>query len=91
MSGTDTIERGAIAEAYLDLADEAGWDFVRVSALRERLAGRVEGLDEILIRMFCEQEVNLVPQENQMALTPADRAAAVRCGGEDKHLISWSG
>jgi hypothetical protein len=85
-----TIERGAIAGAYLDLADESGRDLVGIRALRERLAGRVPDLDAKLIGMYREQAVNLIPQENQMALTEADRAAAIRCGGEDKHLIVWT-
>ena len=91
MSSTETIAQGLIAEAYEDLADEAGREFVSIRLLRERLAGRVEGLDAILVGLYQRQEVNLVPQENQMALTPADRAAAVRCGGEDKHRMSWEG
>ena len=85
----DTIERGRIAGAYLDLADETGRDLVSIRDLRERLAGRVPDLDAKLIGMYREQEVNLLPQENQVALTASDRAAAIRCGGEDKHLIAW--
>lgn len=88
MSGTETIAKGRIAEAYLGLAGRAG-EYVRIRELRERLAG-LQGLDAILIRMYREQEINLVPQSNQRALTPADRAAAVRCGGEDKHRMSWN-
>jgi hypothetical protein len=82
----DTITRGRIAGAYLDLAGEAG-EFVSIRELRESLPG-VE-LDAILVRMYTEQEINLIPQENQMALGPADRAAALRVGGEDKHRMSW--
>ena len=87
-SGPDTIERGAIAEAYEDLATGPG-EFVSIRLLREALAGRVPGLDRALTEMYQAGEINLTPQENQFALTPADRAAAVRCGGEDKHRLSW--
>jgi hypothetical protein len=83
----DTITRGRIAGAYLDLAGDAG-EFVSLRDLRERLAG-VQGLDAALIGLFTAQEINLVPQENQMALTEANRAAAIRVGGEDKHRMSW--
>jgi hypothetical protein len=38
--------------------------------------------------MYEDQEVNLIPQASQTQLTEADRAAAVRCGGEDKHHFS---
>jgi hypothetical protein len=82
----DTITRGRIAGAYLDLAGDAG-EFVSIRALRENLPGT--DLDAALIGLYCAGEVNLVPQENQMALAPADRAAAIRVGGEDKHLMSW--
>lgn len=90
MSGTDIIERGAIAEAYEALAEGPG-AFVSVLALRERLAGRVADLDAILTGMYAEGIVNLTPQSDQAALTEAERAAAVRCGGEDKHRMSWEG
>lgn len=84
----DAIARGLIGEAYEALAAGPG-AFVPVLALRRALGGRVADLDGTLVRMHSEGEVNLVPQENQMMLTPADRAAAVRCGGEDKHRMSW--
>jgi hypothetical protein len=38
--------------------------------------------------MYRAQRVNLVPQDNQQALTDADRQAALRVGGEFKHLLS---
>lgn len=85
---TDTIQRGAIAEAYEDLAAAPG-EFVSIRALREALAGRVTDLDRTLVRMYSEGTINLTPQENQMALTPCERAAAVKCGGEEKHRMSW--
>jgi len=88
MSGADAIELGLIGEAYEDLAGFAG-EFVSIRALREALGGRVPDLDRTLTEMYQAGEINLAPQENQFALTPADRAAAVRCGGEDKHRLSW--
>jgi len=38
--------------------------------------------------LFTSQRINLIPQENQQALSAADRASALRIGGENKHLIS---
>jgi hypothetical protein len=38
--------------------------------------------------MFTARRVNLIPQANQSALTAEDREAALRLGGEHKHLIS---
>lgn len=88
MSGTDTIERGLIAEAYENLAERPG-AFVSVLALRQRLAGRVRNLDATLTGMYREQVINLAPQSNQMALTEAERAAGIACGGEVKHRMAW--
>jgi hypothetical protein len=87
MGRTDAITKGRIAGAYLDLAAGPG-EFVSIRALRERLAG-VEGLDAILIAMYAAQEINLIPESAQQSLSEADRRAAVRCGGEDKHWMSW--
>jgi hypothetical protein len=62
---------------------------VSVLALRQRLAGRVADLDATLTGMYREGIVNLTPQSAQSALTEAERAAAVWCGGEAKHRMSW--
>jgi hypothetical protein len=62
--------------------------FVSVRVVREALAG-ADDFDQEMIRLYCEQKINLIPQSNQMALTEADRAAAVRVGGESKHLVRW--
>ena len=77
------------------LADSGPWEphgFVSIRRLRERLP-RIprRDLDAALVRMYEDQEVNLIPQSNQAKLTEADRAAAVRCGGQDKHLFSFPG
>ena len=57
--------------------------------MREATAGRVADLDGTLTRMYSEGTVNLAPQSNQAALTEADRAAGIACGGEVKHRVSW--
>lgn len=85
-------EPGDIAEliraAYLRLAGEPG-KFVKLRELRAELSGvpRSE-LDPSLEGMYRAQQVNLVPQSNQQALTQADRESALRIGGEFKHMIS---
>jgi hypothetical protein len=65
---------------------DGGFESVRVA--REALAG-ADDFDQEMIRLYREQKINLIPQSNQMALTEADWAAAVRVGGETKHLVCW--
>lgn len=83
---------GDIAEliraAYLRLASEPG-KFVKLRELRAELSDipRSE-IDSSLDGMYRAQQVNLVPQSNQQALTQADRESALRIGGEAKHMIS---
>ncbi|HYZ62974.1 MAG TPA: hypothetical protein VE650_11025 [Acetobacteraceae bacterium] len=77
-----------VVEAYRDLAAEPG-EFVKVRELRGRLSDIARpDLDSALERMYRAQRVNLVPQDNQRALTDADRQSALRVGGEFKHLLS---
>ena len=45
-------------------------------------------MDAALAALFTAQRINLIPQSNQRALSDADRDAALRIGGECKHLIS---
>ena len=77
-----------ISAAYRRLASEPG-KFVKLRELRAELSDvpRSE-LDPSLEEMYRAQQVNLVPQSNQQALTQADRESALRIGGEAKHMIS---
>jgi hypothetical protein len=77
-----------VEDAYQALA-VGGSALVKLRELRLRLAGipRTE-LDAALTEMFTARRVNLIPQSNQQALTAADRDAALRVGGEYKHLMS---
>ncbi len=85
-------EPGDVAElvrsAYLRLASEPGM-FVKLRELRAELSEVPRSdLDSSLKEMYRAQQVNLVPQSNQQALTQADRESALRIGGEAKHMIS---
>jgi hypothetical protein len=85
------------AEADLTACIEAGYrslaagsgEFVSLRELRLRLPGRSRpNVDAALAALFTAQRINLIPQSNQRALSDADREAALRIGGECKHLIS---
>lgn len=45
-------------------------------------------VDEALRRLNQAPDVNLAPEDNQKSLAEADRAAAVRLGGQEKHLLA---
>ena len=77
-----------IEAGYRSLAAGSG-EFVSLRALRLRLPGRPRpDVDAALAALFTAQRINLIPQSNQRALSEADREAALRIGGEYKHLIS---
>lgn len=77
-----------IRAAYRKLATRPrGW--VGLADLRRQLDGISDReVDEALRALFRSPHANLVPESNQKALTDEDRRAAVRIGGEDKHLLS---
>ena len=84
--GGDTAAR--VEAGYRALASGHG-EFVRLRELRQRLADIPRpDLDAALAAMFAAQRINLIPRSNQQALSAADREAALRVGGEYKHLIS---
>jgi hypothetical protein len=87
--GRHAVDVTARVEAgYRELASAIG-EFVKLRELRERLADLPRhDVDSALAVMFTSQRINLVPQENQQALSAADRASALVIGGENKHLIS---
>jgi hypothetical protein len=87
------IER-AIREAYAaEIAYRpAGATWISLTCIREDIAGtgtRYE-IDEVLIDM-ARRDATLVPENNQKILTEADRGAAIRTGGQDKHLLAIEG
>ena len=99
LSLADIVRPEAEAEAEADLTAciEAGYrslaagsgEFVSLRELRLRLPGRPRpDVDAALAALFTAQRINLIPQSNQRALSEADREAALRIGGECKHLIS---
>ena len=87
---SDTMTASRIQKAVTDLAAETGSQWVKVTDLRERLAhvARTD-LDRVLVGLYCDQKLNLVPRSAQQLLTRGDREAAVLVGGEAKHLVSW--
>lgn len=87
-----------ITAAYDALAPSPG-EFVGLRSLREQLTGADRPgtdrpgtararVDAALKEMYAGQRINLVPRSNQRALSAADREAAIRLGGEHKHMIS---
>lgn len=77
-----------IRSAYAALAAEPG-AWVSLSRLRQ-LFGDVSKaeLDKALGNLLNATDVNLEPEPNQKTLKPEDRRAAVRIGGEDRHLLA---
>lgn len=93
-SDTDTPEvfpidlEQRIREVYAALADRpSAW--VGLLEMRAKLADVApDDLDETLTRMARRPDIDFIPEANQRTLTDADRDAALRLGGEDKHLLS---
>lgn len=81
---------GQIRDAYRQIAPRMG-AWVSLTNLRPLLGGiDRQTLDAELLRLHVSQEANLIPEENRRSITPADRAAAIQVGYEDRHLIAIS-
>jgi len=85
-----------IRQTYAELRGPDEW--LGLAELRDRLGSDVsrEEVDRVLTDMArnapdvnSPDRVRIIPVANTKALTPADRAAAVRIGGEDSHAISF--
>ncbi|OAA24540.1 hypothetical protein UG55_102962 [Frankia sp. EI5c] len=77
----------AIRAAYASLTTAAP-DWVRLADVRP-LLGSVDRrqVDRALRQLARRPDVRVVPDEDQKSLTAADRAAAVRIGEHDNHLL----
>lgn len=80
-----------IAAAFDEIsAGRNGDPWVDLASLRGKLGGTKAEQDAALMGMLDEGKgMRLIPEENQQTLTGADRAAAIRVSGEDKHLIGF--
>lgn len=77
-----------IRSAYKKLRTASN-EWVSMADLRAGLAGiPAAKVDATLTRLAKAGTIRLIPEENQKTLTEADRAAAVKVAGEDKHLLS---
>lgn len=77
-----------IRAAYQRVTPGRG-EWVMLSDIRPLLRDLPRVLvDRALVQMNRCPDVHLVPESNQKALTEEDRAAAVRFGEQDKHLIA---
>jgi hypothetical protein len=77
-----------VRSAYGKLADEPG-SLISLVRLRAELADVPRSdLDAALVEFNHQRGVSLVPQEDQKLLTDEDRAAAVRIGVKDNHMIA---
>jgi hypothetical protein len=90
VTDVEAVEK-QIRLAYHELVLEPrGW--IGLRALRERLGGLPRAdVDAALLRLDLLPGVYLQPESDQKTLTEADRAAAIRIGGEAKHLLSIEG
>jgi hypothetical protein len=76
-----------IRVAYRELVREPrGW--VALVDLRPKLGAPATEVDAVLKELSRAGKAHLVPEDNRKVLTPADREAAIRIGGEDNHLLS---
>ena len=74
--------------AYRKLAPKPG-DWVRLAKLRPLLNGASrEDVDGVLKTLGRKQVVTLAPTPNGKDVTADDRAAAVRIGGDENHMIA---
>lgn len=86
-AGTDDVE-SRLRRSYQRLSRRPG-GWVGLAALRNDLTDVArDELDAALLRLERQPGVSLIPEENRKALTADDRAAAVRIGNEDNHLIA---
>lgn len=77
-----------VRRAYAALADRPG-GWVGLRRLRDALPDvpRAE-LDVELVRLYQTSGVSLIPEENQKTLTDGDRAASVKIGNKDNHVMA---
>lgn len=83
--GGDVTDR--VRTAYRRLAARPG-AWVGLSRLRDAVADVPRpDVDAALLALHRDPAVSLIPEENQKTLTDEDRAAAIRIGNKDVHVM----
>ncbi|WP_186627024.1 hypothetical protein [Rhodococcus sp. BP22] len=86
-NAVDSDPESLVRDSYHRLASEPrAW--VSLTRLREALRTMDPSvLDAALSSLYRAQEINLIPEANQATLTDPDRAAALRIGGQTRHMM----
>ena len=89
-AGPDDVE-SLVRDTYRSLVREPG-GWVSLADLRDKLAGvPAAAVDAALKQLVRQPDVILIPETDQSSLNARDREAAVRIGGEFKHLLAIEG
>src|SRR5439155_12369777 len=89
-AGPDDVE-SLVRDTYRSLVREPG-GWVSLADLRDKLAGvPAAAVDAALKQLVRQPDVILIPETDQSSLNARDREAAVRIGGEVKHLLAIEG
>jgi hypothetical protein len=88
----DVINRGsleAVIRAAYQRLSMTPQDWVRLARLRPEIDGvDRDKVDDLFVKMIKAGLVHFAPDSNTKALTEVDHEAAIRVGGEDKHLVA---
>jgi hypothetical protein len=77
-----------IRKTYAEMAPRSG-DYVMLDDLRRALSGATKtSVDQALRELDRAPDIHLAPESNQKVLTASQRAAAIRIGRQDMHLIA---
>lgn len=77
-----------IRNAY-QASRQAG-EWMALAILREDTGATRPDFDAAITWLASNDDrFNLVPENNQKTLRPADREAAIRFGGQENHLACW--
>jgi len=79
-----------VIDGTIDILTAAG-DFVTLADLRAEWATAGVSRDQVdraLTALHTAHRISLIPESNQKMLTDSQRAAALRLGGEDRHLAA---
>lgn len=87
-SAAATFSADQVRAVYDRLARDPG-DWVNIADIRDAFPGvSRERMDGMLRDLEQRQDVNIVPQSNEKALTQRARDAGIRIGGQVKHFIA---
>ncbi len=64
--------------------------WIKVTEIAEKVDATPEEISEVILHLMFTEDLEIMPESNRKTLSDMDHLYAVKWGGDENHLITWS-